>query len=1103
MLASSSRQGWRCSIKPSSKTVATAHDHARTRTLSSSSSRLIAPASSHWSIAASPGSRELEQSDAAPPSTSNHDRVSPGPITTSHQRVLDRTLRAAIHAQTELQNGGPSRLRGQAYTQHGWKRTPQRNNEARAATDLRRRSIPLSSSSLTASHRRSFTSSAPPSAAGAWPYAARPTLADDSNIHAPNLLRNVSLSGSDPELRQSGKATLRTGTSADYDSRADVVLSPGCWVESMDGGVPTDGVFLGKSNEKHDQLLILSSLGVAEYQAIKQGSITCIVPQFISSPLAQRCLLLNPSDPSVLPIIQSLRQFSVRIEDQTRALISLGALRLYELCLSHAQTPHSIDCRTALDLLGYSGEHKPEVQLAIHRLMMQDAEHFIADPALMRTTGTFQLRPHEEVEVLVTVRSWVRQRSPQIMDFVDRAAQVRQHSLLQGTASPSIGTVKPLLKNPLPDVSWNKDDLRIIDFLRFSAETPRALQRNPYLSTTPSIIKLVDAASDRCGRSGVTRRASQQDLPRDKTIDRLHVYTFLAELGALPPWENWVVQESRSLLQPWDTASASLQNETQSLQRSSQGARTSLPIIDALDDVRHDFGSLNVYTIDDASARELDDGISIEPIAASRAGLKTWWIHVHIADPTALLSPEHSISRVARTRVQTEYFPERTWSMLPSFLVDDGRLSLGAHNGGLQRTMSFSTLVDETGRVVDGKVTAGVVRNVKRYTYGAVNAILGHAAADSNPTRLEYPLSGDATPHSQPSVHLRETDDGELAINTPDQVKTDLDVLHKLARALLRRRADNDALFWQFPSSSVTVSPPPDATWQTSSRPTFYSQCPLVTLHLPAAPKSLAWSATPLGSAQMLVSEAMVAANRTAAKFCVERGLPVPFRVQDPPRVSSTSSLSDILALRKPETGEANASDIVRLGIDFLPGKTQAEPGVHWPMGIRDSSGYVRVTSPLRRYSDLFSHWQLKSALSPGAVLPLFSRDQVHVHAREFDASQKQRARLSKNAENFWAMYILRHKFQAAQASQRQGSSLNDQDPYTAFHSRGLTALALRGPSRSEMEGSWRQPVLLRELGVRGTLISYTAADAIAAGDSRPVTIQCVDHRVLVEPRAG
>ncbi|SCV73488.1 BQ2448_7414 [Microbotryum intermedium] len=1104
MLATTPRQGWRYSIKVSSNPVGTTRERVRSRPLSSSSSsRSTLPAPQQRSILASPARRELDQSGATPPNPSKSDRELPGGITTLHQRVLDRTIRAAINGHAELHNRDTSRSHTKVYTQYGWDCTPSRTNQSRVAHDLKRRSAPLSSQYLAGSPRRSFASSAPPSAAVAVPFIATPTQANRSDMHRSTLSNDIASMRPAPALRRSRKDTLRTAKSSDQDLPADAVLSPGCWVESMDNGVPTDGVFLGKSDESHGQLLILSSLGVADYQAIKQDSITCIVPRFINSALAQRCLLLNPADSSVLPIVQSLRQFSVRIEDQTRSLIALGALRLYELCRSCAQTPKSIDCRTALELLGYAGEHTPEVQLAMHRLMMQDAEHFVADPASMRTTGTFQLRPHEEVETLGTVRSWVRQRSQPIMDFVDRAVRVRQNGMLQCAASSSIGRETALLKDPSPHILWNKNDLRILEFLRFSAETPRALQLNPYLSTTPSIIKLVDDASNRLSSSGVTQKESKRDLPQGETINRLRVYTFLAELGALPPWENWVVQESRSLLQPWDTTSARLEKETHACQPSSSRARSPFSIIDGLDDVRHDFGTLNVYTIDDDGARELDDGISIEPAPLSGTGAKTWWVHVHIADPTALLSPEHSISQAARTRVQTEYFPERTWSMLPSFLIDEGRLSLGAHNGGVQRTMSFSTRMDELGRIEDCKVTAGVVRSVKRYTYAAVNAMLGHAAASSPPTRLEYPRPGDATSHPQPSVQLRETDDDELATNTPDQVKTDLAVLHKLARALLCRRADNNALFWQFPSSTTTVAPPPGATWRTPSRPTFYSQSPLVTLHLPAAPKNLEWSATPLGPAQTLVSEAMVAANRTAAKFCVERGLPMPFRVQDAPRVSSTSSLANILALRDPETGEANASDIVRLGIDFLPSKTQAEPGVHWPMGIRDSSGYVRVTSPLRRYSDLFSHWQLKSVLSPRAVSPMFSHHQVQSYAREFDASQKQRARLSKNAENFWAMYVLRHKFQAAQASLRQGSRLDDRDPYTFFHTHGLTALALRASSRSEIEGSWRQPVLLRELGLRGTLISYTATDAIATGDIRPVTIQSVDHRVLVEPRVG
>ncbi|NJM85573.1 MAG: RNB domain-containing ribonuclease, partial [Leptolyngbyaceae cyanobacterium RM2_2_21] len=89
-----------------------------------------------------------------------------------------------------------------------------------------------------------------------------------------------------------------------------------------------------------------------------------------------------------------------------------------------------------------------------------------------------------------------------------------------------------------------------------------------------------------------------------------------------------------------------------------------------LDVARLDLTHLKVYTIDDESTREIDDGLSLEVLANGQH--KIW---VHIADPTRWLTPGDELELEARRRCTTVYLPTGMVSMFPSELAT-GPMSL-------------------------------------------------------------------------------------------------------------------------------------------------------------------------------------------------------------------------------------------------------------------------------------------------------------------------------------------------------------------------------------------------------------------------------------------
>ncbi|MBO7147910.1 MAG: RNB domain-containing ribonuclease, partial [Lentisphaeria bacterium] len=96
-----------------------------------------------------------------------------------------------------------------------------------------------------------------------------------------------------------------------------------------------------------------------------------------------------------------------------------------------------------------------------------------------------------------------------------------------------------------------------------------------------------------------------------------------------------------------------------------------------------------------------------------------------------------------------------------------------------------------------------------------------------------------------------------------------------------------------------------------------------------------------------LVANAMLAAGAAVADFAVKNEIPMPFAAQDPvdEEVSAGETLSAMYQLRRACT----------------PGYISVTAEPHAGLGL---SAYVRVTSPLRRYTDLLAHRQLRRYLA-------------------------------------------------------------------------------------------------------------------------------------------
>lgn len=133
-------------------------------------------------------------------------------------------------------------------------------------------------------------------------------------------------------------------------------------------------------------------------------------------------------------------------------------------------------------------------------------------------------------------------------------------------------------------------------------------------------------------------------------------------------------------------------------------------------DDRLDLTHLKLYTIDDESTREIDDGLSVETLADGKQ--RVW---VHIADPTRYVFPEDELDKEARRRTTSLYLPTGTIPMFPMELAT-GPMSLV--QGQNCTALSFGVVLAEDGEVEDYTIAATTVKPTYRLTYDDVDEML-------------------------------------------------------------------------------------------------------------------------------------------------------------------------------------------------------------------------------------------------------------------------------------------------------------------------------------------------------------------------------------------
>jgi exoribonuclease-2 len=339
-----------------------------------------------------------------------------------------------------------------------------------------------------------------------------------------------------------------------------------------------------------------------------------------------------------------------------------------------------------------------------------------------------------------------------------------------------------------------------------------------------------------------------------------------------------------------------------------------------------DLSHLKVYTIDDESTQEIDDGLSVETLPDGRQRL---WIH--IADPTRLLSPGDELDLEARRRTTTLYLPT---GMIPMFPVQLATGPMSLVQGRICYALSFGVLLDEAGAVSEYIIHPTAIKPTYRLTYEDVDEML------------------------------------ELGV----EAEPEIEVIYRLAKLRHQWRQSQGSISIHMPEASIKVRDDE------------------ITIDVLAD-----------SHARELVAEMMILAGEVGARYAQTHQIPLPFRSQPQPELPSEEEL--LLIPPGPPRACAVRRCMPRSEMGITPSR-------HSGLGLEM---YIQVTSPIRRYSDLLAHFQIKAHLQ-GEDLP-FSPEKIQEIMQSVSAAAYEATLVERQTNRYWGLeYLRRHSDRPWQA---------------------------------------------------------------------------------------
>ncbi|KAF2274390.1 RNB-domain-containing protein [Westerdykella ornata] len=729
--------------------------------------------------------------------------------------------------------------------------------------------------------------------------------------------------------------------------------------------------------------------------------------------------------------------------------------------------------------------------LAVRKALSHDMYRFNRDPRSQRLTNVYAIRPKDDVETVEVVRRWVREfeeyralRQSQtgnskkkghhmeagalyITKFIDKARRLvaisrKYRDYSTGTLGPtktrSRNTDKSLGLRTEWGETFDENDQKILYFLQSFALSGQFQDDYGLTSACTTILHAVGCYDD-------LKYHYPDSGERAASMGRAAGSLLLQEIGVLSPFDTADIYDEQLMLPTVRTS-----RNMEILSKRAELMRHSPDFRDAMEGIRTDWGSLPVYCIDDADAKEIDDGLSVCKVPESPG---QYWIHVHIANPTAFFDKTHVLSGMAAHSTESLYVPERTYPMLPSW-VTQNYFSLGPN----RPVLTFSTRVDSSGVVLERKIQSGIVRNVTRLTYQDLSTIFGEAPART----VGFTVGG-----RPPTVKKRKPPS-----LTPDQLQ-DLRELYNVAGVMFERRKSvvGFKLGAAFETGRARVFEKPGQTgitWMPPStdRARFVLGDPVIEYSSDASGAIVEEKF----NSQYIVMELMLLACATAGAWCSERNIPAMYRgtIDSPAAAVDMTFLKEkILQPYYEKHGQLSRPLAALLLQSQGRSIAQSTSVPHRALGF---DSYLKVTSPLRRFSDMVAHWQIEAAVryehqtgrkfqltdnmlaTPGIastekVLP-FSRTQIQESIITLAARERLIASIKMHANMWWtvAAFTRAHYYKEAALPATFRVWVGSSEPRFCYARAGIVdygarvKLVMKAPFEFQFGDEWEARIL-------------------------------------------
>jgi len=313
---------------------------------------------------------------------------------------------------------------------------------------------------------------------------------------------------------------------------------------------------------------------------------------------------------------------------------------------------------------------------------------------------------------------------------------------------------------------------------------------------------------------------------------------------------------------------------------------------------REDLSHIPFVTIDSVSTRDMDDAISAQPTENG------WLLSVAIANPGADIAFNSPLDKAAQQRAQTIYFPGKPLAMLPEGLSIE-QYSLKSEL--IRTSLVFQCEISSDGRIDDFRFIPALIKSHAKLSYTQVAAIIEEREYEA-PEQL-----------SNASAFIEQLKDA-----------------YACTQALHRYREEHH----------IVIENKPDFA-----------------LYLNEKGKLDKIDKIERNCAHTIVEEAMLATNRCAGDFLASHGvglythhrgyreerradIEALLSEKTASEIKDTNELKDFIKTIKALQNEEEYQPLLSIQQRFLEAES------HFGLGFQH---YATVTSPIRRYQDLFN----------------------------------------------------------------------------------------------------------------------------------------------------